>query len=272
MLFCKRLAAFCLLLLLPSLSHAALTLLTRIIFDAAAGEASVSVNYPGRDGGPLLMQAWLDDGGIDIRPEAQKNIPFILAPAVARIEPGQTQTVRVIPTRHDLPAERESLFYFNVQEVPPTPTEQIAAGESFMQLAAHTRVKFFYRPRGLTPDPAAAPQLLRFGLAGAAGDKLQIRITNPSPYHMTLRDLRVYEGAAAVNPAAAAVLAEREPGELALVVAPMSELVVPLRLTDAVRADGVGANRAPLPAALHVVAGAINDYGGVTVLQQPLTR
>jgi len=100
----------------PLLAHAALTLPTRVIYDENQGEAVVNVEYPVQ-GVPVLMQAWLDTGVGDMRLGAQ-NVPFVLTPAVARIDAGQTQTVRILRTG-ELPGDRESLFYLNVLEVPP---------------------------------------------------------------------------------------------------------------------------------------------------------
>jgi len=187
----KRLAALC--LVAPTLAHAALTMSTRVIYEETQGEATVQVRYPG-SGFPLLMQAWLDDGS-KANPKEQ-NLPFLLTPAVSRIAAGQAQTVRILQTRDELPKDRESLFYFNVLEVPPTSADLIDAPQNSLQFAAHTRVKFFYRPRGLTPTPEAALQQLRFTLENAAvtvddtGAQLHVRVHNPTPYHITLRDAR----------------------------------------------------------------------------------
>jgi len=230
------------------------------------------VQYPA-DGAPILMQAWLDDGSDHVPPEEQ-NPPFLLTPPVARIEPGQTQTVRILKTRDDLPQDRESLFYLNVLEVPPVAADVREERRNFLQIAAHTKVKFFYRPKGLHAQPGTAPQQLQFALEQAAtydakGGHLHVRVHNPSPYHVTLRDLSLHDGSAAgraADPAAAQsagpAVAARDPNTLAPVIAPMSEQTIALPLAANVRL--------PLPAAMHVHFSAINDYGRAYALQKPL--
>jgi len=272
MTVCSRFFAMCglagLVACLP-LVHAALTLPTRVIYEESQGEAVVGVEYPVQ-GPPVLMQAWLDTGVGDMRPSVQ-NVPFVLTPAVARIESGQTQTVRILRTRGGLPQDRESLFYLNVLEVPPESADVAQAQGGSVQFAAHTRVKFFYRPRGLTPSAQVAPQLLRFTLENSLdGDgPLRVRVHNPSPYNITLRDVGLHAGEAssriaAQNTSASPALAERGQSGPAPVVPPMSETVIALALA--------GTTVRALPATLHVTFSAINDSGGVYFWQKPLEK
>jgi len=268
----SRLATLC--LCCPALAHAALTLSTRVIYHEAQGEVTVPVQYA-VDGGPILMQTWLDDGSDHVRPQDQ-NPPFLLTPSVARMQPGQTQTVRILKTRDDLPQDRESLFYLNVLEVPPVADDLREDQRNALQIAAHTTVKFFYRPKGLLVESGTAPQQLRFVLEGATTDdadgarvRVRVRVLNPSPYHVTLRDLKLHNGSTsehAADPVMAQsdgpALAARDPNEFAAVIPPMSEHVITLPLaTDA---------RLPLPVAMRVHFRTINDYGRVYALQKPL--
>ncbi len=48
-----------------------------------------------------------------------------------------------------LPKDRESVFWFNVLEVPPKPDAATVANQSLLQLAFRTRIKLFYRPEAL---------------------------------------------------------------------------------------------------------------------------
>jgi len=263
----SRFFVWCLMVACPVAADAALTMPTRVVFDAAQNETTVVVRYSARSGAPVLMQAWLDDGSTDARTDSKQSVSFILTPAVARIDAGQSQTIRILPTRHELAADRESVFYFNVMEVPPTPAEDANAQANFMQFAAHTRVKFFYRPRGLKTAPEAAAQSLRFVLDGVADGAVRVRVANPSPYHVTLRDLSLHAGGVPQEVAGKTVvdtakLAERDVGDRAPMVAPFSELAVALPLMDA----------AGLPASVHVRFAAMNDYGGASVQYQALER
>ncbi len=51
---------------------------------------------------------------------------------------------------HLLPQDRESLFYFNLREIPPRSDKP-----NSLQLALQTRIKFFYRPQSLVVEPEA---------------------------------------------------------------------------------------------------------------------
>lgn len=55
---------------------------TRIIFDGAKKEASISVNNP--DATPYLIQSWIDDQDV-----GSGKAPFIITPPMYRLDSGQ---------------------------------------------------------------------------------------------------------------------------------------------------------------------------------------
>lgn len=61
-----------------------------------------------------------------------------------------------------LPKDRESVFWFNVLEVPPKPDAATVANQSLLQLAFRTRIKLFYRPEALKGNPSEAPLALKW--------------------------------------------------------------------------------------------------------------
>lgn len=67
-------------------------------------------------------------------------------PPLQRVEPGAKGQVKIQTTGSlaGLPQDRESLFYFNVREIPPKSSKP-----NTLQLALQTRVKMFYRPETL---------------------------------------------------------------------------------------------------------------------------
>ncbi len=83
-----------------------------------------------------------------------------------------------------LPKDRESVFWFNVLEVPPKPDADKVANQSLLQLAFRTRIKLFYRPEGLNGLPSDAPAALKWSWATSAG-KTALRVANPTPYHVS---------------------------------------------------------------------------------------
>lgn len=91
---------------------------TRIIFAAQEREATVNLLNNGKD--PSLVQVWVDDGDSRAAPETLQ-VPFTVTPALARIEPAQGQSIRLLHTGSPMASDRESIFWFNMLEVPQKP-------------------------------------------------------------------------------------------------------------------------------------------------------
>jgi len=244
-----------LLLLAATLSaHAGLVVQgSRIIYYEDGGEAAVSMRYVGD--APTLLQVWIDSGE-EFESPGLEEVPFILMPAVTRLDPGDGQTIRIMRTRDGLPQDRESTFWFNTLEVPPAPTALVAAGEAFMQFSIRGRFKFFYRPKGLSVAPGKAVEMLQFSVAEPdAEGRPQVRVYNPSPYHVTFSTLALQAaGAAADTESTLARFDADAPHER--MVAPMGELHLPLEWN----APSAGTR---LPAELQVDFSIINDAGGL---------
>ncbi|RIQ12870.1 molecular chaperone [Bordetella avium] len=156
---------------------------TRVVYREGAPEVVVKMTNDGSV--PSLMQAWLDDGRADATPD-QMEVPFFLTPPLARIEPGKGQTLRIFHTAggEALPKDRESIFWLNVLDVPPKPQGDQDAG-AILQISVRSRLKFFYRPKGLSGTADAAPADLTFKLAGAG----KLEVSNPTPYYVNLSEL-----------------------------------------------------------------------------------
>jgi len=227
----------------------------RVIYDENRGEATVHLEY--LDSTPALLQIWMDRGDAESRP-GQDEVPFIITPSVTRLEPGNGQSVRILRVGDELAQDRETLFYFNTLEIPPKPTEQIAAEDPYIQFAMRGRLKFFYRPRGLPMKSNQAPAHLQFSLAEPLPDgRLQVRVHNPTPYHVTLSWLVVRQdgdmmGKDATTPP---LLGFNYNSHYDRMVAPMDELLMPLEWVEA-------SPDTTLPADLVVDCSIINDQGG----------
>ncbi|AOX62912.1 molecular chaperone [Stenotrophomonas sp. LM091] len=187
-------ATMCVALLAGAISipaHAAVTLQgTRIVHDASKGR-DVTVQASNRGELPAMVQVWIDNGDSQARPEHVRT-PFRLTPAEPRLlQAHQGQAFRVTyaprPGEAPLPTDRESLFYFNLLDIPPKPKD--AAGRNLLQFAVRTRVKLFHRPEGLQGAARDAAAALQWS---ADGDALQVR--NPSAYHVTLSTLTLADG------------------------------------------------------------------------------
>ena len=119
------------------------------------------------------MQSWIDTGDMNSQPNSAKA-PFIILPPVARVDGGQSQALRIMYSGAPLAADRESLYWLNVLDIPPelSGTE----GKNYLQFAVRSRLKLFFRPKGLKGD-----QISLFAKMGAVCDVYDA-ITSNRPY------------------------------------------------------------------------------------------
>lgn len=157
---------------------------TRIIYNEA--KKDVSVNLDNRGSRALLVQNWIDTGNDEADPGGIKA-PFIAMPPVARIEPKNGQSVKIMYNgTTSLPKDRESVFWFNVLEVPPKAKQNEQDNQSLLQLAFRTRIKIFYRPASLQGTPVETPKKLKWRFA-TKGERsgLALHAENPTPYYVS---------------------------------------------------------------------------------------
>ncbi|NIG46424.1 fimbria/pilus periplasmic chaperone [Enterobacter sp. Acro-832] len=162
-------------------AHAALTVdRSRLVYNE--GEKSVSVNVTNRnENDPYLAQAWLEN-----EQEEKTTGQLMALPPVQRVEPGAKTLVRLqtLSDVSSLPSDRESVFYFNLREIPPKSDKA-----NTLTLALQTRLKVFYRPKGLMVDPMldTVPGTETLTLT-RQGDKYVVN--NPTPYHFSFVEAR----------------------------------------------------------------------------------
>ncbi|WP_342704334.1 molecular chaperone [Burkholderia arboris] len=213
--------------LLAGAAHAAIVPdRTRVIFNEGEQAAIVTITNKSTTY-PYLVQSWLEDAkGNKI------TSPLMVVPPLQRVEANERNVLRIakLPGT-ELPADRESVFYLNIREVPPkTDTPNT------LQIALHTQMKLFYRPKAVQPtrdEDWTLPMTLR---VDAAAHKLVF--DNPTPYHVTVVD---------VSAGAQKTPVPIEP----VMVSPMSTADVPFK--------------AATPATLFVTH--IDDYGGQVAVE-----
>ncbi|BEM51233.1 fimbrial protein StfD (plasmid) [Serratia marcescens] len=149
---------------------------TRVIFDG--GQNSVSLNVSNQNKQlPYLAQGWIED-------EKGNKIqsPLTVLPPVQRIEPGKPSQVKIqaLPAAKLLPQDRETVYYFNLREIPPKSSKP-----NTLQIALQTRIKLFYRPAGIEMDKGGVPPQEQLTLS-KQGDKYVVN--NPTPYYVTIVD------------------------------------------------------------------------------------
>ena len=156
-------------------AHAALALdRTRVVLNG--GEKSVSLNVSNQNHElPYLAQAWVEDA------QGKKiTDPLLALPPVQRIEPGSKSQIKVqsTPAMSVLAQDKETLFYFNLREIPPKSDKP-----NTLQIALQTRIKLFYRPASLVVNPSDKPWQEQVTLT-RNGDRYVAN--NPTGYYVSI--------------------------------------------------------------------------------------
>lgn len=155
---------------------------TRVIFDGASKTVSMSISNDNKKL-PYLAQAWLEDT------EGNKiKGPLTVLPPLQRVEPGKSSQVKVqaLPAVSTLPQDRETLYYFNLREIPPKSDKP-----NTLQIALQTRIKLFYRPAAIAIDRSATPVQEQLKLKREGSGYV---VSNPTPYYVTIVDGRPKNG------------------------------------------------------------------------------
>ncbi len=147
---------------------------TRIVFPGS--EKSINITISNDNAGEAyLAQSWIEDlAGNKLTKGA-----ILATPPLQRIEPKSTSLVRLstTPELAKLPTDRESVFYFNLREVPPKSKEG-----NTLQIALQSRVKLFYRPAS-TLSESETKWAQKVTLTRTAKG---YTLNNTTPFHLTV--------------------------------------------------------------------------------------
>ncbi|RZT42936.1 fimbrial biogenesis chaperone [Cupriavidus agavae] len=179
-------------------SHAAIEVTgTRIVFDGDQKEQTVRLTNTAET--PVLTQIWLDrddpQGPGKVEAGAQ-DTPFILTPPVARLNSGKAQVVRIFKSADiaTLPTDRESVFYFNVLEIPAkSKADESAPAVNRLNIALRTRLKLFYRPTGIQTDIVEAAEALKWHVRRDGADYV-VTCDNPGALYVSFAKLALKQG------------------------------------------------------------------------------
>lgn len=171
----KKLILLFLVSTLPVYSYASVVIEnTRIIY--TEGREGKTVKITNNEPASYIIQLWSDDGNANSQP-TDANAPFVILPPGFKISPHSVQTVKLLYTGKALPTDRESVFYFNMVQVPPVKQNQNA-----LALILKNRLKIFYRPLGLSaPSASVQESALTFTSANNA-----ISVKNKSKYFVSM--------------------------------------------------------------------------------------
>ncbi|MEK9537439.1 molecular chaperone [Pantoea agglomerans] len=160
----------------------------RVLFSSKdSGRRLLIVNNDSQ--APVLLQSWVDDGSAgDINKE--KNYPFAIIPAVARMTPGKILNLKILPTEKilDLPRDRESVFWINLYEIPGVKSSQQEKTANKIEVGLNTQLRITYRPFNSSMDINSIGGAINVRIADN-GHSLEL--SNPTPYFVTPVSLKV---------------------------------------------------------------------------------
>lgn len=128
---------------------------------------------------PYLAQSWLENDQ-----EEKINSPLTVLPPLQRLEKDTTVQVNItsLPDAAKLPQDRESLFFYNLQEIPPKSEKT-----NVIQLALRIKIKVFYRPESLKK---MADEVWQEKLQLIPGSN-ELKIVNPTPFYIIIPTVSV---------------------------------------------------------------------------------
>lgn len=152
---------------------------SRVIYPADAQQATISVSNKS-DAATYLIQSWVE------KADGTRSSDFIVTPPLYTSEPGNENMLRIILTSTLPVRDKESLYYLNVRTIPSVNKQESEISRGTLVVATQMRIKLFVRPEGLTPIREKATGALVFARQGN-----HLVINNPTPYYLTLTDLKV---------------------------------------------------------------------------------
>lgn len=162
-------------LLVSQLACAGVTMdRTRVIFEGDKKSITLNIGNNNQEL-PYLAQGWLENA------DGQKvTSPLVVLPPVQRLEPGKSSQIKIeaLPAIGTLAQDKETLFYFNLREIPPKSDKA-----NVLQVALQTRVKLFYRPKAILPPENSAPWQEKLTLTKSGQ---MATVNNPTPYYVTI--------------------------------------------------------------------------------------
>jgi P pilus assembly chaperone PapD len=148
---------------------------TRFIYDEGHKNISFEISNESKEtyGG----QVWIDNVLLP-----KDDVAFVPMPSFFKVEGGQTQVVRIMKITDELPKDKESIFWLNVQEIPPINKDQ----NNVMVVAVNTQVKLLYRPTAIIKGRENAESKMLLKKEGAS-----YVLNNPTPYYFAVTELKV---------------------------------------------------------------------------------
>ncbi len=149
---------------------------TRIVFNANDKATSLRIENQS-DKLPYLAYSRIENE------KGEKSDDLLVAlPPIQRLEPKATSQVRIVKqaSTPKLPGDRETLFYYNMREIPPAPDK--SSDHAVLQIAIQSRIKLFWRPATLRKKTGEHVELQ----LQVSQQSNQLTLKNPTAYYLTI--------------------------------------------------------------------------------------
>ena len=161
---------------------------TRVIVEQ--GQREVSLVLVNQNDYPVMVQTWIDDGRPDSGPD-EAEAPVIPLPAMFQLAAGQRQSLRLLYVGPAPAADRESMYWLNLLEIPPDRLPGQAPDPTRLTVTMRTQMKVIYRPAALKGKAGQAAAKLAF-----RRDRERLLAVNAAPFYITLSGLSLCNGQA----------------------------------------------------------------------------
>lgn len=154
---------------------------TRVIYPSNQEFVAVQLNNVSKN--DVLVQSWInvEKDDLDL---TEATSTFLVTPPISKVEGNKGHSLRIIFTnKQKLEQDRETLFWFNVLEIPEKPKDK----KNYLQFAVRSKLKLFYRPTNLTMSQEEAFQKVKLNLDGEF-----VVFENPTPYYINIGKKKIY--------------------------------------------------------------------------------
>lgn len=150
---------------------------TRLIYPE--GKKEINITVENKETTPYLIKTFIEKGSIE-----DSESFFMVTPPLFRLDGQQKSVLRIFMANDNMPADRESVFYFNVTSIPSASSD---TSKNTLQIAVRNRMKLFFRPKALVDD---VPEDVTGKLTWQrVGNKL--KVSNPTGYYMNFSVIKV---------------------------------------------------------------------------------
>ncbi|WP_263070279.1 fimbrial chaperone [Enterobacter huaxiensis] len=150
---------------------------TRVIYLSDKPDATITIKN-NEATVPYLIQTWIDPFN---NIQTARKPPFTVIPPVSRLEAGQEKVLRIMKVEGELPQDRESVFWLNIKNIPPT-----SGKPNSLEIAIKTRIKLFWRPATLNITPERAASRVKWHVQNR-----QLILENPTPLYINVMNVTV---------------------------------------------------------------------------------